>query len=281
MLPSRHLNSHKGTYGTVIVIGGSPLMIGAPAFTATAALRIGAGLVKIMTQPNLILPILSLQPSATAIPLPTNIKRDLISRIPYTQKPKTVLALGPGLSISDAAIQTVQQIIAQPNYHVVLDADGLNILAQLAPSPNQIKATLTLTPHPGEFQRLAAAYSLTYEKEQTDPASSIACATQLARLLNATIVLKSHATLIVNPDQHAINGTGNPALATAGSGDVLTGIIAGLIAQGLSPFHAAQLGTHLHGLAADLWASIHGTAGLLASELTDHIPPVMQTYRKQ
>ena len=153
---------------------------------------------------------------------------------------------------------------------IVLDADGLNLLASTGHRRPSGGPPLVLTPHPGEFRRLAEPIGITLNP--TDPSQRRSAAIELAMAHHATVVLKGSQTVVTNGQQVFLNQTGNAALATAGSGDVLTGLIAALIAQGLAAFDASVLAVHLHGLAADHWARAHGPAGLLARELADHLP---------
>lgn len=273
--PSRPFDGHKGTFGTVIVVGGCPTMIGAPALCAAAALRSGAGLVKLATTQAVLPWALTIEPSATGIVLTGRVREDLRRLDAADPLHHAVLAVGPGMG--DAwPPSLVQRLLGGPRA-VVLDADGLNMLAR-AGSARTGDAPLVLTPHPGEFRRLAQPLGIT--RDPTDPAQRVAAATALARAHRAVVVLKGRHTVVADASRHRINTTGNPALATAGTGDVLTGIIASLIAQGLAPFDAASLGTHLHGLAADDWATMHGDAGMTASELATLLPGARQRMGK-
>ncbi|MEM6505037.1 MAG: NAD(P)H-hydrate dehydratase [Planctomycetota bacterium] len=270
-VPVRPQNAHKGTFGTVIVVGGSDTMIGAPALTARAAFRAGAGLVKIAC-PHRILPhVLSIEPSATGISLGGE-PQDALAQIEHADpKQRAVLAVGPGLGQDAPAAELVLALLkgARP---IVLDADGLNMLAKRLdqdPLVADDHAPLVLTPHPGEYRRLAD--TLRIHTDPTDPNTRAEAASKLAQQLNATVVLKGQHSVIAYKNQYAINTTGNPALATAGSGDVLTGLIAALLAQGMAPFESCQLGTHLHGLAANQWIKQHGSRGLRAIELADQL----------
>lgn len=280
-LPPRPRDAHKGTFGTVIIVGGCDTMMGAPALSATAALRSGAGLVKIATVPAALPVALTIEPSATGIMLSDDIATTLHQLDGADPQKKAILAVGPGLGQSDDARELVEALL-QGSRTIVLDADGLNLLARLLHKTNrlQIKAPLVLTPHPGEFSRLADALSIHHSP--TDSASRPAAAAALANALHATVLLKGASTIISDGQRYFINTTGNPALATAGSGDVLTGLLAALIAQGAqgtSPFDAACLAAHLHGLAADLWANVHGQSGLLARELATLLPDAFNHCR--
>lgn len=278
-LPGRPADGHKGTFGTVIVVGGSDTMIGAPALCARAALRSGVGLVRVAC-PLAVLPhVLTIEPSATGIAL-GNEPDDVLAQLDLADPGhKAVLAVGPGLGQGSVRGELIEALLVGPR-SVVLDADGLNLLAK---SKRAIDAAagrtagLILTPHPGEYQRLAKALAL--DADPVDPDRRVDAASQLAQHLRATVVLKGQHSVIADSHQYAINNTGNPALATAGSGDVLTGLIASLLAQGMAPFSAAQLGAYLHGSAADQWAKQHATSGLRAIELADQLPLAFSARR--
>ncbi len=270
--PSRPQDGHKGTFGTVIVIGGNDTMIGAPALCARAALRSGVGLVKVACPPSILPHILTVEPSATGIAIGRE-PEDALAQIEMTDPDqKAVLAVGPGLGQDSVRGELVQSLL-RGGRPVVLDADGLNLLAKRLKERTElaeITAPLVLTPHPGEYQRLAGALGI--KANPIDPNLRVSAAAELANALRAVVVLKGQHTVIADPNCYTINRTGNPALATAGSGDVLTGTIAGLIAQGMLPFDASRLGAHVHGKAADQWAKQFGDRGLRAIELADQLP---------
>lgn len=266
--PLRDLAGHKGTFGTVVVVGGGTMMIGAPALTATAALRSGAGLVKIAAEPSLISAILTIQPSATGM------SGEELDRLePGSQQ---VLAVGPGLGQDDVAVRRVAGLW-RSQHPVVLDADGLNCRAKLGRLEAPAGVARVVTPHPGEYRRLAGALGL--EGDPIDPDRRPDAAATLARTLGAVVVLKGRHTVVCDGRRFYVNHTGNPALATAGSGDVLTGLVAALMAQGMDPFAAAVLGVYLHGDAADAWAAAHGPSGLIAMDLAAALPDAFQRRR--
>lgn len=279
-LPERPDDSHKGTFGTVIVVGGSRNMIGAPALTANAAFRTGAGLVKLAC-PEAILPhCLTIEPCATGIGLSLDSEeatRDAGDILLIEVTSNAVIAVGPGLGVGEPQQYLIRRLLDQPQ-PVVIDADGLNNLTKMNPGTLQIKCPLVLTPHPGEFKRLAEALNI--HEDATDHQQRPRAAIKLSNLLNATVVLKGNQTIVT--DGHAVyrNTTGNPALATGGTGDVLTGIIASLLAQGMDTMGASAVGVYLHGLSGDLFADIQGPAGLKATDLPPLIPNAMQIYRE-
>lgn len=258
--PARPRDGHKGTFGTVIVVGGSATMPGAPALCAGAAFRGGAGLVKIATQRDVIAPAIAIEPGATGI-----ILEDDLSVIG-----DGVLAVGPGLGRSDRAVDWVTQLLSGSR-RVVLDADGLNILAQQG-GARQGDGDLILTPHPGEYRRLAEALNIDVEAREDQAAA-------LAQAHRAVVLLKGQQTIVSDGQRIYRNTTGSPALATAGSGDVLTGLIAALCAQGMTSLDAAVLGAYLHGLAGNLWEENYGPSGLKAVDLADLLPQTFQFHR--
>lgn len=274
-LPARPDDAHKGTFGTVVVVGGSPEMIGAPALAAGAALRIGCGLAKIATLRAIMPHCLTIEPSATGIAFDYDGRDAATDTIERRLADGDVLAVGPGIGVG-ARQQDLIAGLLRIGHMVVLDADGLTNLASLRDATLVPRCPLVLTPHPGEFRRLADTTGV--HDDPTNPAQRPAAAMKLAHAFNAVVVLKGRHTVIADEQHYVLNQTGNPALATAGTGDVLTGMIAGLIAQGMKRFEAATLAAHLHGLAADLWAAEYGPAGLTARTLIELIPKAM--YRK-
>ena len=277
-VPPRPVDGHKGTFGTVVVVGGSPTMIGAPAMTASAALRSGCGLVKLITREDTLPWCLMIEPSATGAPVSYLDEASAISRYLSQGNERKVLAIGPGMGTGARQRLAVQMLLSQP-MAAVLDADGLNNLAAIEEPPVPRGQPLVMTPHPGEFKRLAAAADIA--PDPTDPAQRGDAAAALARHHHAVVVLKGHRTVVSDGRWLYVNTTGNPALATAGSGDVLTGLIASLIAQGMEGLSAAVLGVYLHGAAADLWALHHGSVGLTARELVTLLPDAVEAHRKK
>ena len=279
--PPRPDDAHKGTFGTVIIVGGCATMIGAPAICARAALRAGAGLVKVACPAEVLPFVLAIEPSATGIALGGE-PEDALAQIELADpQQKAVLAIGPGLGQDAVQGELVMALLAGPR-RVVLDADGLNLLAAHFSKKvsdtflgDASRAPLVLTPHPGEYGRLAAALELDADPTGDDAECGRAAAL-LSQRLQCVVLLKGQRTVIAEGERAALNTTGNPALATAGSGDVLTGLIASLIAQGMKPFDAAVLSAHAHGQAADQWAKQHGQRGLRAVELADLLPASLQ-----
>lgn len=276
--PERPADAHKGTFGTVIIIGGSATMMGAPALCAAAALRSGAGLVKIATTPDVLPVAITIEPGATGILFDDDVN-ECVNRVDEADPDgEAILAIGPGLGRSERTGELVMALL-RGTRTVVLDADGLNLLAATGrPRPGGDAQPLVMTPHPGEFARLATPMGI--EHSPTDPDERPLAAAALAEAHQAVVLLKGVNTIVTDAKKIYVNQTGNPALAVAGSGDVLTGLIAALLAQGMPAFDAACLGAHLHGLAADLWAADHTQAGLPAPDLARMLPLTLREHRQ-
>ena len=280
-LPQRKPDSHKGDFGRVLVVGGARGMIGAPALASHAALRSGAGLVTVAVPETVQLAVASLCPCATSIPLKCSRDGDLspqaVGQMLAAADVSDVLAVGPGMGVSGGADNIVRAAIGQDR-PVVLDADGLNNLARIDGWAGLRRCPLVLTPHPGEMARLTGK---SIKQIQSDrKASAVAAARNWVGNTGVppVIVLKGAGTVVTDGLRVFINKTGNPGMATGGTGDVLTGLIAALIGQGLDTFDAACLGVHLHGLAGDLAAEKLGQTSLIASDLIDFLPEAIKAW---
>lgn len=273
--PERPADGHKGTFGTVIVVGGSATMLGAPAIAARAAFRTGSGLVKLATEPNVLPFAIMIEPCATGIAVQGSVDDWLRMLAGADPKEEAVLAVGPG--VGQAGTGDMVMTLLRGRRTVVLDADGLNTLARSHHRHRPNDAPLVLTPHPGEFRRLAAPLGI--EHSPTDPETRPKAAAALADAHQAVVVLKGRHTVVCDGQRTYINASGHSALGTAGSGDVLTGVIASLIGQGMPCFEAAVLGVHVHGLAAEQWVAANGEAGLRAPDLCDALPQAMEHHR--
>lgn len=276
--PARPDEGHKGTFGTVIVVGGCPTMIGAAALAATAAFRSGVGLVKLATLREIVPFAIAIQPSMTGLALATTARDEVVRALDAAEAGgRAVLAVGPGMADAwptDTVIALIDGSVAARA--VVLDADGLNLLARHG-RPRSGDVPLVLTPHPGEYRRLASSVGI--DADPIEPDRRPDAAARLAQVHRAVVVLKGRHTIVSDGRRCYTNPTCNPALAVGGTGDVLTGAIAALIAQGLDAFDAAVLGVHAHGLAADQWAEEHGKSGLLAMDLAHRLPDALQSLR--
>lgn len=274
MLPSRPEDGHKGTFGTAFILAGQPHMLGAPAFCASAALASGVGLVRIATSYQVMRDALLIEPAATGIALDDdpNAAYRQIAEACESQN-NLALAIGPGLGTDGSRHHLIERLIAMRK-PTVIDADGLNSLARNG-MPT-LHASCILTPHPGEFRRLAKALNL--HADPIDATKRPAAAMALAKQTQAVVLLKGRRTIVADPHTAQIyeNQTGNVVLATGGSGDVLTGIIVGLLAQGMGSFDAACWASYLHGLAGDAWRDANGDRGLRITQLIEFIPRVIR-----
>jgi ADP-dependent NAD(P)H-hydrate dehydratase len=270
-LQPRAVDGHKGDYGKVCIIAGSVGMSGAAALAGRAALRAGAGLVRVAT-PKSILPIVAaIEPSFTTIALPEDgdgqISTNAINIILEAVGENDAVAFGPGIGTSGALRSILETLLEQESLRLVIDADGLNNLAGIKNWPTKLKANLILTPHPGEMKRL---WSNLLREEL--PAEKPEQALQLAQRTNTIVVLKGAGTVVTDGKKVYINKTGNPGMATAGSGDVLTGVITALLGQGLSDFDAAVLGVYIHGMAGDIAAKRFGQVSMMTTDIIDSLP---------
>jgi hydroxyethylthiazole kinase-like uncharacterized protein yjeF len=274
-LPRRRPETSKRDYGRVVVVGGSAGMAGAPALAAMAALRSGAGLVEMLV-PDAVLTIAAgFDPCVMTRGFPClddgTFSPAAIEPLRLRLAAADAAAIGPGLGRSDSVVDLVQRLWRDLPCPAVFDADALWALATLdTAARRQHAGPRIITPHAGELLRLIGR----------DPSSAAAEdrsllereATALAGVVDAVVVLKGHASLIVDPQEHTHNDTGNPGMATAGTGDVLTGVTAALLAQGLVPFAAARLAAWIHGRAGDAAAADLGEISMTARDLLDRLP---------
>jgi hydroxyethylthiazole kinase-like uncharacterized protein yjeF len=257
LMPPRCSTAHKGLYGHVLIIGGGPGMPGAVVMAANAALRVGAGMVSVATWPDYAKQSLPSLPEAMV-----HAALDAESLAPLIEK-ATACILGPGLGETDWAKALFSALI-KVDKPLLIDASALHLLADTPANPKAIpsRSQWVLTPHPGEA---AALLHCAVHEVQANRQNS---ALRIQQQYGGTVVLKGHETLIIHAKQQITAcDAGNPGMATAGMGDVLSGVIGGLMAQGLSPSDAAQLGVWLHALAGDRAAKSLGERGLLASDL--------------
>jgi NAD(P)H-hydrate epimerase len=275
-LPARRLSAHKGTFGHAGIIAGSVGKTGAAALAAQAALRVGAGLVTVAT-PSSVNDVLEAKLlEAMTLPLPETKGRTLahsgLDRVVAFIQARTAIAIGPGLSTHPETVELVQSLMKYLDRPSVLDADALNALTGRVSLLTECQTPPILTPHPGEMARLEV--DATTQSVNSD---RIGTARRFARERGVFVVLKGARTVIARPDGLvAICPTGNPGMATAGTGDVLTGMIVGLLAQGVPAWDAACAATYFHGAAGDLAAQQLGQAGMLASDLIAKIPYALQ-----
>lgn len=282
-------------------------MIGAPALVALAALRAGAGLARIVAPEPILSHAISVVPSATGLPIPVGADGQIVPHeatrlVDEAAGFSQCLAVGPGLGRGEGPRAATLRAVQQEECPVVVDADGINALAEIPELTRDLHAAAVLTPHPGEFRRLTEAMGL---RDLGLAESRERAAEGLAQRLGVIVVLKGARTVVSDGARTWVNPSGHPCLATAGTGDVLTGLIAGLVAQFVDPspplpellrkalpasvlaagrpldlFDAARLGVYLHGVCGERWAGRAGASGgLLAAELADLIPGAVEGAR--
>lgn len=279
LIPDRRKDSNKGSYGRVLVIGCSTGMTGAGCMAAGAALKSGAGLVYLGVPKSLAAVCSTMFHEPIILPFEDEEKGHFLPGCLEVIKTKidscNSVALGPGMSLNEDTVKFVHSIIEYIDKPVVIDADGLNAVAKDISVLKKLKAPAVITPHPGEMARLAG---ITIDQVQNN---RIEIAREFACKWNTVTVLKGAGTVVASPDGIIyINTTGNPGMATAGAGDVLTGLIAGLMAQGSRALDAALAGVYLHGLAGDIQAKIIGEHGLTAGDILNEIPYAIKSIIK-
>lgn len=268
----RPAESNKGSYGHVLVVGGSLGKAGSVAMAGMAALRAGAGLSTVATVKSALSTVAGFHPELMTEPLSETdagtISASALDRIAELAKGKSVVAIGPGISREPRTAELVRNLIAKLQVPIVLDADGLNAFDGRTEQLTGKGRTLVITPHPGEMARLAGCSIPDVQKDR------LGTAREFAREHELIVVLKGHRTLVVQPDGEAwVNTTGNPGMATGGTGDILTGITAGMIAQEPKNALAAVLAAvHLHGLAGDVMRERVGEHSLVATDLLLGLP---------
>jgi NAD(P)H-hydrate epimerase len=271
----RDRDSHKGDFGHLMIIAGSLGKAGAAVMAAKGALRTGAGLVSVAA-PMGIIPIIQQQVmEAMCIPAGESIDGTLgmgsENELLKASGSMTACAIGPGLTTHYETVQVVKNLLQRMTIPLVIDADGVNALAGAADILKKAKAPVVVTPHPAEMARLLGVSTDDVQKDR------IGIASGLAEKYRVTVVLKGAGTVIASPHGEVfINTTGNPGMASGGMGDVLTGMIGSLLAQGYGPMQASCLAVYLHGLAGDLAAEEKGEAGMIAGDVIEKIPEAMK-----
>lgn len=275
--PARPDDGHKGTFGQVLVVAGSEGMSGAACLVGKAALRGGAGLVTVAVPRCVASIVAAVEASYLTMPLPDDDGRLAELAVPVldvAMASQPVVAIGPGLGQSEGVKAVVRHLYHQCDLPMVVDADGLNAFVgesdRLTRPEND--AHRILTPHVGEFSRLTGLDVPAIQANRQEVAA------EFASRHRVVVVLKGAGTIVSDGRRVAVNSTGNSGMATGGSGDVLTGLIASLVAQGMSTFAAAQLGAHLHGLAGDVAAELHTKPFVIASDLPNYLDRAWQKY---
>lgn len=265
-LPQRPDDGHKGLFGRILVAGGNGAMIGAPVLSATACLRMGAGLVQIATPAAILQACLTITPELIGLPLSgTSSFKALTQAIDQAD----AIAIGPGMGQSKLSRDVVALAMQCREKSAVFDADALNLLATEKRWPKKFKASAVLTPHPGEMSRLLKLIG--HGPLTADRDVRITAAVQAAQAFEQVVVLKGHETVVTDGERYYLNTTGDSTLAKAGSGDVLTGILATLLGQGMDRFDAACIAVWIHGKAGELAGQAIGQRCALARDVISHL----------
>lgn len=276
-LPARRPDSHKGDFGKVLVLAGSVGMTGAAYLTAKSALRAGAGIVTLGI-PASLNPIMEVKLTCCmTYPLPELAEGGALGPASFDEvlalaKGFELVVAGPGLGRRDETQELVQRLIQALPHRLLLDADAL-YACRVDSSILRRKPETIVTPHPGEMAALIGSTAREVQEDRLQVASDF------AKNHGLTTVLKGYQTVVTDGDRYYVNQTGNPGMATAGSGDVLTGLIGGLWAQGLAAFEAAQLGVYLHGKAGDFAKDEKGEASMIASDILTHLPAAIKAHQ--
>jgi NAD(P)H-hydrate epimerase len=271
--PVRPADAHKGTAGLVLVVAGSRGMAGAAALAGNAALRGGAGLVRIATPDSVLDTVAGLAPCCTTAPMPeaggflTRKAAPLVLRLARGQG---AIAVGPGLGQTPGVRSVVAELVKRAEVPIVLDADGLNVLAaDFADVLAEAAGPVVVTPHPGEAGRLLGCSTNDVQADRPNAAARLASMAGVA-------VLKGAGTVVCDGRRLYVNRTGNPGMATAGAGDVLTGLLAALLAARMDPFDAAVLAVYAHGRAGDIAAGRLGELGMTAMDILSCVPEALR-----
>ena len=280
-LPDRPMSGHKGTFGKALIVGGSTHYVGAPYLAATAAGRVGAGLVTLAIPESLQMAVAAKAVEPTYLPLPEESPgvphADAADLIAEQANGYQALLVGPGIGQADSTRELVARLLLKGGTlpPLVIDADGLNVLALSSEWWNDFSQDAILTPHPGEMARLTGRSAKDIQQHRVE------IAVESAVKWGKVVVLKGAFTVVAYPDGSSrLSPFANSAMATAGTGDVLAGTIAGLLAQGVEPEDAAALGVYLHGLAGQRVSAELGDAGMLASDLLPELPRAIQDLRR-
>ncbi len=266
--PTRAADGHKGTFGSLLIVGGSETMLGAPMLAARSAYRAGCGYVRVALPANMLPLGLSLLPEAVGISL----DGDAADADRLADVPADAVVIGPGLGQRPGGHALLETVLVR-GLPTVVDADGLNLLAARG-SWQHLSQNVVLTPHPGEMKRLLA-HVHQHDDLPSDDAGRLGVAEAAVNSFGGVLVLKGRRSIVTDGERYFVNTTGDATLAKAGSGDVLSGLIGSLMAQGMPPFEAAVLGVHRHGLAGELVGRRRGTHGGLATEVADAVADVL------
>ena len=275
--PPRAPDSNKGSFGRVLVVAGSRGMSSAAILARLAALRAGAGLVRVAVAADILPIVAGANPCYMTAALPNDaagcINEHALAPLLALEATQDVIAIGPGLNRSVELTAVLIELVAKIARPMVIDADAINAFAGRAASLRPGVGPRIITPHPGEFARLLEVDTKTVQAQRRELAATFAQQHQLI------VVLKGQGTIVTDGQRVYQNTTGNPGMATGGTGDILTGIIAALLGQHLPPFEAAQLGVYLHGLAGDMARDQLGEVSLIATDLLDFLPAAIRQHQ--
>ena len=268
ILKKRERNSHKGTYGKTLIVAGSYGRAGAALMCGKAAVKSGVGLVRFLVDVELFDVLQSQVPEATCMDKKLHYDIDL-------NEYKSI-AIGPGIGKGKSNIGIIKRVLNEYTGTLIVDADALNCIMKYALYGNvtQSKANVILTPHMAEAARLLEVDRVLDDERKEK-------ALELSQSFNSTVVMKGNNTIVVSNEEIYFNETGNPGMATGGAGDVLTGIIAALAAQGYEPFEASKIGVYVHGLAGDICEAEIGQVGMTAIDILDKVPKAFKTIQEK
>jgi len=274
LLPGRGEASHKGDFGHLLAVAGSSGKSGAAVLLARGALRCGIGLMTVATPVSAQQKVAVQQAEVMTEPLRETangaLAADAAEIVLSLAAARDALAVGPGLGTDEETRAAVREVLRRGRCPTVVDADGLNALAPLDPETCRGGRPVVLTPHPGEAARLLGCSTAEIQSDR------LAAARRLARIAGAIVILKGHRSLVARPDGLTfVNSTGNPGMASGGTGDVLTGAVGAFLARGLDAWDAARLATFIHGDAGDRAAAVRGCDGMIASDLVDMLPAAL------
>jgi len=271
-LPKRPVDGHKGTFGKVLIVGGSVGFSGAAVLAGRSSLRSGSGLVRVAV-PESIQPVVAgLEPCYTTIGLSDangQLSSKAVTGLAKYLPGNDAVAFGPGVGTGPGVKDVLLSLLAVEGLKLIIDADGLNVLSQCGGPGGWLekkKAAVVLTPHPGEMGRL---WKSVFREPMPDDREK--CAGRFAEKTDCIIVLKGAKTVVADSERVYVNKSGNPGMATAGSGDVLTGIITALAGQSLSLFDASVLGVYSHGFAGDVASAVHGQISMIATDIIENL----------
>ncbi len=272
-LPPRPVSGHKGQFGKVLIVGGSEGIVGAPAFAALAALRTGCGLAYLACDARTLPFVLTVAPEAVGIPVGSS-----LAPVTKAIAECDAVVVGPGLGQTSLSAKLLKSAL-KSKAPLVIDADGLNLIAAGKVKLQREPRTAVLTPHPGEMSRLARLFG--NGQTPSDYEGRLEIAAAAARHFSQVVLLKGEKTVITDGIRYAINNTGDSTLSKAGSGDILSGVIGTLLAQNVDPFEAAWLGAHYHGLAGEVAGQTFGMRSALARDVINSLAQALNPQTPQ